>query len=395
MKISGWKFTTGLAVILIIVFAIAQYGSNRQNNPDGGVTKYKEYEIMRSDFRISVTASGVVNPIDRIEIKSKASGRIEYLPVEEGDFIKKDELICRLDKTDVQAEVDQTQADLDIAEAELTQTENDFSRQKELFDKHLISRQELDRVELSLAQAKGKLVRTRIARNQAEVRLSETIVRAPIDGVILKKFVEAGQIISSGINNVSGGTPIVAVADMNHVYITAGIDEIDVGKIQINQEANVTAEAYPFKKFRGSIIRMSPEARIEQNVTLFDVIIEVENTDGMLKSGMNASVEITIVEQDDVLIAPMMALMISDPAGINRSLRNALVKENGEFVSREIEIGLYDFKQAIVISGLKQGDILGVPMDSRLKAENDRMEQRIRSTRGFGTSDSNSTSGRR
>lgn len=396
-----------ITIIVVIVVAAGGtylYTGGRSDEAAMAGVRYKEFRVERGDFQTMVSANGVVIPIDRVEIKSKASGRIDELPVEEGDFVKKDALICRLDPTDIQAEVDQAQADLDIAEAELKTAQNTFDRRQQLFDKALISEEERDQSGLALAQAKGKMVRARTSLDQAKVRLSETIVRAPIDGIILQKYVEAGQIISSGISNVSGGTTIADIADMRYVYVEAGIDEIDVGKIRVGQKALVTAEAYPQRSFSGEIIRIAPEARIEQNVTLFDVIIEVENHEGRLKSGMNASVEITIVREENVLLVPAMALSMpnggSDFRGGHRggpqerNVRQALVKEGNEFAPREVEVGLSNFKETIVLSGLNEGDILGVPMVSRLKEENDRMEERIRSSRSFGTSGSNSTQSR-
>ncbi len=396
-----------ITIIVVIVIAAGGtylYTDGRSGEAAESGTRYKEFIVERGDFQTMVSANGVVIPIDRVEIKSKASGRIDELPVEEGDFVKKDALICRLDPTDIQAEVDQAQADLDIAEAELKTAQNTFDRRQQLFDKALISEEERDQSGLALAQAKGKMVRARTSLDQAKVRLSETIVRAPIDGIILQKYVEAGQIISSGISNVSGGTTIADIADMRYVYVEAGIDEIDVGKIRVGQKALVTAEAYPQRSFSGEIIRIAPEARIEQNVTLFDVIIEVENHEGRLKSGMNASVEITIVREENVLLVPAMALSMPDGGSDfrgghrggrqERNVRQALVKEGNEFALREVEVGLSNFKETIVLSGLNEGDILGVPMVSRLKEENDRMEERIRSSRSFGTSGSNSTQSR-
>jgi HlyD family secretion protein len=396
-----------ITIIVVIVVAAGGtylYTIGRSDEAAMAGVRYKEFRVERGDFQTMVSANGVVIPIDRVEIKSKASGRIDELPVEEGDFVKKDALICRLDPTDIQAEVDQAQADLDIADAELKTAQNTFERRQQLFDKALISEEERDQSGLALAQAKGKMVRARTSLDQAKVRLSETIVRAPIDGIILQKYVEAGQIISSGISNVSGGTTIADIADMRYVYVEAGIDEIDVGKIRVGQKALVTAEAYPQRSFSGEIIRIAPEARIEQNVTLFDVIIEVENHEGRLKSGMNASVEITIVREENVLLVPAMALSTPDGGGDfrgghqggrqERNVRQALVKEGNEFAPREVEVGSSNFKETIVLSGLNEGDILGVPMVSRLKEENDRMEERIRSSRSFGTSGSNSTQSR-
>ena len=146
------------------------------------------------------------------------------------------------------------------------------------------------------------------------------MARAPIDGIILQKYVEEGQIIASGVSNVSGGTPIVDIADMNSVYIEAGIDEIDIGKILAGQSATIIAEAYPNIKFRGKIVRIAPEAKIEQNVTLFDVIVEVVNTEGKLKSGMNTSIEITIKKEENVLLVPTAALHTSKDGGMKNSV---------------------------------------------------------------------------
>ncbi len=358
-----------------------------------GKARYKEFEIRRGLFQTVVSASEVIMPIDRVEIKSKASGRIDDIPVEEGDFVKKGELICHLDQTDVQAEVDQAKADLDIAEVELAQAQNSHARQKQIYEKGLISEEVFDLAALSLAQAKGKMVRARIALDQANVRLSETVVRAPIDGIILQKYVEEGQIIASGISNVGGGTPIADIANMKHVYVEAGIDEIDVGKINIGQPARIIAEAYPQMTFHGKIIRIAPEAKVEQNVTLFGVIIEVENIDGKLKSGMNATSEITIAREDNVILVPTVALSMSGPVTRKSQETEVLLKQGNEYVPRPIKIGQSNFKEATVLDGLKEGDIVAVPMQSRLKEENDLMEERIRSSRSFGTSGS-SNSGR-
>ncbi len=382
---------TGISLISVIagitVFFLSGNGSDSGRNR----IKFKEVIVERGTFQIIVMANGVVKSIDRIEIKSKASGEIVELPVEEGDFISQGDLIARLDQKDERAEVAQAQADFDIAMAELKQAQSTFERRNQLFQDNLISEEEQGQITLDLAVAKGKVIQASTTLERAQERLSEAVVRAPIDGTILQKYVEEGQIIASGVSNVSGGTPIVDIADMSSVYIETGIDEIDIGKVQIGQFATVIAEAYRELEFNGEIVRIAPEAKIEQNVTLFDVVVEVKNNDGKLKSGMNTRVEIEIVKKENVLLAPVITMQIPDAKDLgdfqNRdaNVRSVLLKQEGKFILQIVETGLSNFKQVIILAGVEEGSTLGVPMTSRLKNENDRLEARIRSSRSFGS----------
>ena len=345
-------------------------------------TKYKEYQVKRGTFVSTVMANGVVVPIDRIEIKSKASGLIEELHVEVGDHVKADDLIARLDQRDELAAVGQAQADYDIAQAELANAKRAYERKEQLFTENLVSEEERDQIELNLAVAKGKLIQTKTILERAQERLRESVVRSPINGIILQKYVEQGQIIASGVSNVSGGTPIVDIADMSQVYIEAGIDEIDIGRLKVDQDGTVVAEAYPNVTFEGKIVRIAPEARVEQNVTLFDIILEVDNPDGRLKSGMNSTVEVTLEQKADVVLVPTMMLLPT----VEKNKWLVRIKEGAGYELREVEIGVSNFREAEVLSGLKEGDIVAVEMQSRLKESNDRLEERIRSSRSFGTS---------
>lgn len=388
MHFSKSRIILGLVLIASITAVILFFINGKANDMEGVGPRYKEVTAERGTFQIVVSANGVVKPIDRVEIKSKASGQIEELPVEVGDFVRKGELIARLDQKDERAAVEQAQADMDIAKAELNQAQLTFERRDKLFQENLISEEERDQLVLNLAVAKGKLIQATSTLDRARERLSESIVRAPIDGIILQKYVEEGQIIASGVSNVSGGSPIADIADMRSVYIEAGIDEIDIGKISIGQNATVVAEAYPRLEFQGKIVRIAPEAKVEQNVTLFDVIVEVQNTDAKLKSGMNTTIEITIVRKENVLLAPVMAFQTDRKEGTPANERTVLLKEGNEFTPHQVTIGLSNFKEAEILSGLEPGSVLGVLMTSRLKEENEQMEDRIRSSRSFGTSGS-------
>jgi len=353
--------------------------------------QYKDVTAGHGAFRIAVTANGLVRPIDRIELKSKASGEVIQLPIEVGDRVEKGALIAKLDQAEERAALAQAGADLDIARAELDLAEKNFARRQQLFSSNVISKEVQDQTELDLAVARSKLVQADTALERARERVEDTVITAPVGGVILQKYVESGQIIASGVSNVGGGTRIADIADMRNVYIEAGIDEIDIGKIAVGQKAAIRAEAYPEHRYEGEVVRIAPEARVEQNVTLFDVVIEVANTNVNLKSGMNTTVEIVIVDEPDVLTIPVAALRRdrAGPGGPQPGGPAAavLLKQGEDYVTREIRTGRSDHRVIEVLEGLADGAVLGIPMLSRLKEENDLMNARMRENRSFGNGD--------
>lgn len=224
--------------------------------------------------------------------------------------------------------------------------------------------------------------------------MADTTILAPVEGLILQKYVERGQIIASGVSNVGGGSPIADIADMRAVHIEAGIDEIDIGKIVVGQDATIRAEAFPEQLYTGQVMRIAPEARLEQNVTLFDVLIRVMNTDGKLKSGMNATVEIVVVDAADVLTIPMSALLKEE--GPRTSGSALVLRQRGEaYEERRIRTGRTDHRVVEILDGLSTGDVLGIPMVSRLKADHDRLDSRVRGSRSFGAGSSSKSGGRK
>jgi HlyD family secretion protein len=378
--------TGTLAAVAVAAIAIAAVQQRRGEAPEDGEAEpsYREVTAVRGAFRLAVSANGLVRPIDRIELKSKASGEVTELPIEVGDLVAKGALIAKLDQVDERTALKQARADLDIARAELELAEKNFERRAQLLTSDVISREAQDQTELELAVARSKRVQATTALERARERMEDTVITAPVGGIILQKYVEGGQIIASGVSNVGGGTPIADIADMSDVHIEAGVDEIDIGKISVGQEATVRAEAYPEQIYTGQVVRIAPEARVDQNVTLFDVVVEVANTDGNLKSGMNATVEIVIVDRPDVLTIPVSALQGSRDGGDAAAV---LVKTGDAWVPREIRTGVTNYRVIEVLSGLEAGAVLGIPMLSRLKEDNDRLDERMRGTRSFGGGD--------
>ncbi len=299
-----------LAIIVIVIGGVGYYflGNNKPKDatPTGQVQRV--VKVGRGDLNLIVSANGVVQPINKVEIRSKASGQIVELTFEEGQTVAKRDLLIGIDQTQTKNDYDQAKADLALAEAAISQAENNYKRAKELHDKKLISEQERDQSGVDHVRAQSQLVKAKAVLSSAEDRLRDTRILAPISGVILSRSVELGQIIASAVSNVGGGTLLATIADMDMVNVETNVDEVDIGKVRVGQTAKITADAYPDDTFRGGIIRISPLGKSLQNVTTFNVIVRVRNLGGKLKAGMSTSVDIEVFNRQNVVLVPNEAL---------------------------------------------------------------------------------------
>jgi len=301
----------GGVVLALGVGAVLVFRGEKSQEPANSATVERVATVTRGDLDMTVSADGVVEPINSVEIRSKASGEIKELTFEEGDAVKKGDLLIALDQTTTRNDYEQAKADLELAEANEKQQENNHRRSQELFDKKLLSEQELDAAYVELVRARSGVIKARAALSSADERLRDTRIRAPIAGIILTKNVEIGQIISSAVSNVSGGTLLATLADMNKVYVTTSVDEVDIGHVAVGQRATVVADAYPDEQFSGEVVRIAPLGKTEQTITTFSVIILVQNRRGLLKAGMSASVDIEVFKKEQILLVPSEA--VKDP----------------------------------------------------------------------------------
>lgn len=300
------------AVVLAVAigaWGLLGWGKKDAPAPDPGSQLRREVTLHRGDLELTVSADGVVQPINKVEVKSKASGQIFELNAVEGQEVAKGDLLIALDQKTALNDYNQAEADLELAQANATQQENNYRRSVGLFEKNMISQQERDLAHVEFVRAKSSLVKARAALSSTDERLRDTRIRAPIDGIILTKNVEIGQIISSGVSNVGGGTLLATLADMTQVYVETNVDEVDIGRVAVGQSAKVVADAYPDDAFTGEVIRIAPLGKTSQNVTVFSVIILVKNRGGRLKAGMSASVDIEIFRRQNVLLVPNDALI--------------------------------------------------------------------------------------
>ncbi|HEX6047969.1 MAG TPA: efflux RND transporter periplasmic adaptor subunit [Gemmatimonadaceae bacterium] len=260
--------------------------------------------IERRDIIVDASATGAVEPINVVEVKSKASGQITAMPVETGTLVKPGDLIVQLDTRDVKNQYDQAVADVRAAEARLQVSEAQKKRSDDLYESRIITAQEHETAALDYANAQAQLVRARTNLDLAQQRLEDATVRAPIAGTIIEKTVSLGQVITSGTNSLGGGTTLVKMADLNQVRVRALVTEADIGTIRPGLGASVTVDAYPDRPFRGAVEKIEPQAVVQQSVTMFPVLVTLSNLEGLLKPGMNGEVSILIDRRDNVLAVP-------------------------------------------------------------------------------------------
>jgi HlyD family secretion protein len=297
-------------IIALVVLAAAAggYWFFRGRAEPEVTTVYQSLPVERRSIVVSARAAGTVQPDTVVEVKSKASGEILEMSAETGQLVQRGQLLVRVDQRTVRNAFNQAQATLEVAKARLTNAEAQWKRAEELYKSQSVSQQEFEAAQLAVANARAEVVRAEIDVENARIQMDDTDVRAPITGTIITKTAERGQVISSPTRDVGGGTVLLRMADLNLVQVRTLVDETDIGKISPGLRATVTVDAYPNQPFQGEVLKIEPQAETVQNVTMFPVLIRIENRTGQLKPGMNTDVEMHIGRRDSVLAVPNAAL---------------------------------------------------------------------------------------
>lgn len=269
---------------------------------------YQAVAVEKRDIVVSAQASGAIQPDTTVEVKTRASGEVLQILAETGQLVQRGQLLIRIDPRQARNAVDQSKAQLTLAQAQLDNAKTQLDRSKLLRDAQTITQQEYETAQLNYASASAAVVRARIDVETNEISLEDTDVRAPITGVIIQKGVERGQVVASATFNAGGGTVLMKMADMNLVQVRTLVDETDIGKIKAGQPTTVTVDAYPNRPFEGVVLKIEPLAEVQQNVTMFPVLVRIDNREGLLRSGMNSEVEIHVGRRDSVLAVPNAAL---------------------------------------------------------------------------------------
>jgi len=290
--------------------------------------------VGRGDLMITAEATGNLEPVRKVEVKSKASGEILRLHVDIGDQVEPGALLAEVDPRDVRNAAAQAEADLEVAQARLDIALAQRRRSEELLASGVISVQEHESKNLEYANAQATLVKATTNHELAQLRLEDVTIRAPMAGTILEKNVEEGQVIQSASQNVSGGTVLLIMANLEEMQVRTLVDETDMGEIRDGMRATVTVEADPDRPVIGDVEKIEPQAVVQQNVTMFPVIVRLDNSSGLLKPGMNAEVEVEIAEAPSVLLIPNAAVVTPQdaiPAALVLGLSEDVIDVRGMF----------------------------------------------------------------
>ena len=269
---------------------------------------YESAGVERRSIGVMVGSAGVVEPLAAVEVKSKASGEVLDLLVETGDYVTAGELMVRIDPRTVRNRLAQAEAELKAALSRRSISATQMNRAESLVKQGTFTEADYEQAALELANAEALVVSAEVAVENARIAVDDTDIRAPVNGAVIEKPVEKGQVISSPTQDFGGGTLLLKMADLSAVQVRALIDETDIGKVKAGMSAKVTVAAYPNQPFSGEVIKIEPQAVVEQNVTMFAVIISIQNPEGLLLPGMNAEVDVSIARRDNVLTVPVMAL---------------------------------------------------------------------------------------
>jgi HlyD family secretion protein len=288
-----------LSIALMVLAGCAQ---------DEEVRSWNITQVTERNIVVSVQAAGIVEPVTTVELKSKASGEILEIGAETGETVESGFLLVQIDKRTPRNSLAQAEAELEAAIARRDIAKTQRNRSEKLFNSGTINEVDFEQSILEYANSKAEVVRAQVAVENARIALDDTEVRAPINGTVIERNVEVGQVISSPTQDVGGGTELLMMANLRYVQVRALVDETDIGKIIPEQQAIVTVAAYPNQPFNGTVLKVEPKAEDEEAVTLFAVIVTIDNERGLLKPGMNAEVEVDIARRMQVNAIPTMAL---------------------------------------------------------------------------------------
>lgn len=400
MKKRWWIVgTVGFLVLGGLLIAAKSSGKpkNAQEPP------FRLGKVQAEDLQVSVREVGVVDPFVKVDIKSTVSGRVLSYKVREGDMVTQGEVLAEVEPDVNQAQtLSDVQGSVSQAKVSFMNAEKDFRQQEALYKEGLVSDQTFRNAKMTrdlaneafkAAQTRYQIVEDRgipIAGNASTQRAKVT---SPMSGMIIKKGIELGDTIMSGVNSYNSGTVVYTVADLKSLIIKVNVNEVDVAKVQVGQPVRITLDAFPQKSFTGKVRFVSPAAELVDKIKVFKVEVKLDELNDAYRTGMSANVEILGDKREKAISVPLEALQRRDGQAVVYRLKKSLAPDKvaaareglsgrSKFVWLSdhwkdyfevvpVKAGIATLERVEILSGLSKDDQVSLEDPTRKKVEKD------------------------
>ena len=304
-------------IVAALAVLAAWYWQSRGPAPDEGA--WRTTQVERGDIRVAISATGTLSAISTVTVGSQVSGQVTDVLVDFNDKVARDQVIARIDPSTYEAQINQgnaqvasAQASLRQAQATLANAEADYRRKAELGARQLVAKSDIDLARAARDQARAQVnaaqaqIRQQVASTETtRINLGRTVIRSPVDGVVLTRTIEPGQTVAASLQ----APELFTIAeDLSKMKIELAVDESDIGQVRAGQSVSFTADAFPDRQFQGVVEQVRLSATTTNNVVTYPVVVTVDNTDGTLLPGLTVNAEIEVSKRDDVLKVANAAL---------------------------------------------------------------------------------------
>ena len=396
-----WMIAGSAVVILAGSLVVAR--ATTKSKPKDQESPFRLGKVQAEDLQVSVREVGVVDPEIKVDVKSAVSGRVQTLRVREGDVVKTGQVLA-----EVEPDVNQAQSLSDVkggvsqAEIKLKDAERELTAQQALYDAGLIPKETLRNFQtardlaadaLASTKSRYKIVEDHGIPISGASTTQQARVTAPMGGVIIKKGVELGETVTSGVSSFNDGTVMFTVADLKSLIIRVNLNEVDIAKVRVGQPVRVTLDAYPQKIFDGKVRFVAPAAKLVDKIKVFEIEVALAHLDPAFRTGMSANVEILGDKRASALSIPLEALQRREGQTVVYRLKSSLAPKqvdqarealNGRskfgwlsenwkdyFEPVPVNAGIATLERVEIMSGLRSGDQVALEDVTRKKVEKD------------------------
>jgi RND family efflux transporter MFP subunit len=393
----------GALVVVVAGGAVVAMRSRDKADPKAAASPFRLGKVQEEPLQVSVREVGVVDPVTKVDVKSAVSGRVLTLRVREGAVVKNGDVLAEVEPDVNQAQtLSDTQGALTQAKLKLEDAERSYASQKALFDQGLLGSDAFKGVQnqreqaieaLKAARMRYQIVEDRGIPISGNAASQNARVTAPMSGVVIKKGVELGETVTSGVSSFNAGTVLFTVADLKSLIIRVNLNEVDIAKVHVGQPARITLDAYPQKVFTGKVSFVAPSAELVEKIKVFKIEITLDELSEAFRTGMSANVEVLGEKRDKAVSIPLEALQKRDGKTVSYRLKTGLKpqliaaareglssrnkfiwlsdhwKEYFEVVP--VTAGISTLERIEILAGLKPGDQVALEDVSKKRVEKD------------------------